>query len=306
MKSGNKPGVMIVTVLLLSAASYLIFKKLTDEPVASWHMINVNAGKLQGDAHLLLISDTTVMIDAGYASEAKTSVIPYLQKLGIKHIDHFFVSHPHRDHYEGLAVILDAGISIKNLYYKIPDPEIKDCCYDKRDFLKFINYAKDRGSKLIQPQTGFKLSLPHESTLEILHAQEGNLPDANLDVNDLSLIMKWNINGSSVLFPGDLNLLLGEKLSSDKRIASDILKMPHHGAESLAPNSFLNAVNPDYVLVPGPAGTWCGDRGSRPREWTIKRKVPTWVNGLHGHVRVDFNREETVISPERAVGKCKP
>jgi len=297
--------VMIVTVLLLSAASYLIFKKLADQPVASWHMINVNAGKLQGDAHLLLISDTTVMIDAGYASEAKKSVIPYLNELGIKKIDHFFVSHPHRDHYEGLAVILDAGISISNLYYKIPDPEVKDCCYGKRDFLKFINYARDRGSKLIQPQTGFKLSLPHESTLEILHAQEGNLPDANIDVNDLSLIMKWNINGSSVLFPGDLNLQLGRVLSSDQRMRADFLKMPHHGAASLAPNAFFDAVDPDYVLVPGPEGAWCGKRGLRPREWTMSRKLPTWINGIHGHVKVEFKRDETVISPERADGKCK-
>lgn len=305
MKSANKLILTIVTVLLLSVASYLAFEKFADQPIASWHMINVNAGKLQGDAHLLLIGNTTVMIDAGYASEARKSVIPYLNELGIKQIDHFFVSHPHRDHYEGLAVILDAGISISNLYYKMPDPEVKDCCYDKRDFLKFINYAGDGGSKLIQPQTGFKLSLPQESTLEILHAQEGNLPGANIDVNDLSLIIKWKINGSSVLFPGDLNVHVGRVLSSDQRMRSDFLKMPHHGVESLAPDSFLNAVNPDYVLVPGPAGLWCGDRGSRPRKWTVKRKVPTWVNGTNGHIMVEFKRDETVVTPEIVDGKCK-
>ena len=49
------------------------------------------------------------MIDAGYAQEAKTAVLPFLQKLGIKKIDHFFISHPHRDHYEGLAPVIDAG-----------------------------------------------------------------------------------------------------------------------------------------------------------------------------------------------------
>jgi competence protein ComEC len=268
-------------------------------------MINVNSGKLQGDANLLVVGNKTVMIDAGYASEARKEVIPYLNELGIKQIDHFFVSHPHKDHYEGLAVILDAGISIKNLYYKIPAADIKDCCYSKRDFMKFINYAKDRGSKLIQPQTGFKLSLPHNSTLEILHAQEGNLPDAKLDVNDLSLIMKWRIKGTEVLFPGDLNMKLGGILSTDQRMRSEFLKMPHHGAESLAPNSFLNTVNPDYVLVPGPEWTWCGERGLRPRVWAIARKVPTWVNGINGHIKVEFKRDETVITPERVDGKCK-
>ena len=257
MKLINKPAIVIVVVLILAMSGYYIWLRLADQPVASWHMINVNSGKLQGDAHLLTVGNTNVMIDAGYITEARTFVVPYLNELGIKQIDHFFISHPHRDHYEGLVAVLNAGISIKNLYYKIPDPEVKDCCYSKRHFLKFINYAKDRGSKLIQPQTGFKLSLPHESTLEILHAQEGNLPDARFDVNDLSLIMKWKINGNSVLFPGDLNKKLGGILSTDPRMQANFLKMPHHGAASLAPNAFFDAVDPDYVLIPGPEWVWC-------------------------------------------------
>lgn len=305
MKLAYKISLAFVAVLLSGLAAYALVLKVVDQPVASWHMINVNSGKLQGDAHLLRIGNTTIMIDAGYASEARIAVIPYLKKLGIKQIDHFFVSHPHRDHYEGLAVILDAGIAIKNLYYKIPAEEVKDCCYSKRDFLKFINYAKDRGAKLIQPKKGFKLSLPNQSSLEILHAQEGNLPDARFDINDLSLIMKWAINGSTILFPGDLNQKLGGMLSSDQRMQSNFLKMPHHGAESLAPNSFLDVVNPDYVLVPGSSGTWCAERSLRARKWTISRKVPTWVNGMNGNIKVEFNKEETVITPEHINGNCK-
>ena len=137
--------IVFVAVLLVAAVFYFANK---NDIIASWHMINVNYGRLQGDANLLLIGNTSIMIDAGYAQEAKTEVLPYLKKLGIKKIDHFFISHPHRDHYEGLAPILDAGIAITNLYYKIPAPEVEDCCYDKGHFLKFVNYAKDRGTNL--------------------------------------------------------------------------------------------------------------------------------------------------------------
>jgi len=305
MKKFYIPGIILVFVALLLSVIFYSFNPRIDVPIASWHMINVNAGKLQGDANFLVIGDTNVMIDAGYASEAKKAVIPYLGKLGIKSIDHFFISHPHRDHYEGLAVIIDAGITIKNLYYKIPAPEIEDCCYDERDFLKFINYAGDRGTKLIQPQTGFKLSLPQNTTLEILHAQEGNLPDVKFDINDMSMIMQWRVNGLTVLFPGDLNKKLGGILSKDHRMQSDFLKMPHHGATSLAPNTFFESVDPGYVLVPGPEQVWCGDRGARARKWTIARKVPTWVNGINGNVKVEFKKSETLISPEQADGKCK-
>lgn len=294
-------GMLIITASLLLA----VYKQSNEGTIASWHMINVNAGKLQGDANLLMIGDQVVMIDAGYAHEAKIVVVPYFQKLNIKQIDHFFISHPHRDHYEGLARLLYAGIKIKNLYYKMPDPEIRDCCYNKENFLKFINYAKDRGAKLIQPKSGFRLVLPGGSVLEILHAQEGNLTNAKIDVNDLSLIMKWSINGSTVLFPGDLNMKVGTVLSSDARMQSEFLKMPHHGLSSLAPNSFFDRVDPDYVLVPGPAGHWCGERGKRAREWTIESRKPTWVNGINGHVEVIFSRTKTEIIPERVDGKCK-
>lgn len=305
MKHTNKMTLVVFVITLIFSAGFYYFKQIPESPVASWHMINVNSGKLQGDANLLIVGDETVMIDAGYASEARKAVIPYLKKLGIKKIDHFFITHPHRDHYEGLAIILDAGISIKNLYYKVPASDIRDCCYNKANFLKFIRYAEERGAKLVQPQAGFRLSLPQGSTLELLHAQEGNLPDVKFDVNDLSMIMKWHVNGLTVLFPGDLNMSLGGILSADKRMQSDFLKMPHHGAESLAPNSFFNTVKPSAVLVPGPDWVWCSERGARPGKWTIKRKVPTWVNGINGNIKVEFNGDGAVITPERTDGRCK-
>jgi len=274
-------------------------------PIASWHMINVNFGKLQGDANLLVIGDRVLMIDAGYYQEAKQAVIPYLQKLGITKIDDFFISHPHRDHYEGMAAILDAGIKIDRLYYKIPAPEIRDCCYNKADFLKYVNYAKSQGATLIRPKTGLRLNLPQQSWIEILHAQEGNLPSTRLDINDMSMIMKWHIAGMTVLFPGDLNLGLGRYLSQDQRMRADFMKMPHHGARSLAPNRFLDTVNPDYVLVPGPEWIWCGERGSRPRKWVMKKKIPVWINGTNGTIRVDFGLKQTIITPERVNKACK-
>lgn len=295
--------IVFVTILLAVAATYFVNK---NDSIASWHMINVNYGRLQGDANLLLIGNTSIMIDAGYALEARTEVLPYLKKLGIKKIDHFFISHPHRDHYEGLAPIIDSGIPITNLYYKIPAPEVDDCCYDKQHFLKFINYAKDHGSNLISPDTGFTLTLGKTATIEILHAQEGNLPNEKIDVNDLSLIMKLTINEeSTVLFTGDLNIKVGTHLSEDERMQAKFLKMPHHGLVGIAPNSFFNTVNPKFVLVPGPKHLWCSRRGNQARQWTASRRIPTWVNGINGHIVVEFKPNETIITPERIEGNCE-
>ncbi len=294
--------IIFLAILLTAGAFYFLNR---NDAIVSWHLIDVNYGRLQGDANLLIIGNTTVMIDAGYAQEAKTAVLPYLQRLGIKKIDHFFISHPHRDHYEGLAPIIDSGIRIANLYYKIPAAEIEDCCYDKKHFLKFVNYAKDHGASLFTPDSGFKLNLGQATSIEILHAQEGNLPDTKLDVNDLSLVMKFTVNeNTSVLFPGDLNKGMGTHLTGDARMQADYLKMPHHGLEGITPNAFFETVDPKFVLVPGPAHLWCGARGKQAREWVAAKQVPTWVNGLNGHVRVEFKRDNTIVTAERPGGSC--
>ena len=294
--------IIFLAILLTAGALYFLNR---NDTIVSWHLIDVNYGRLQGDANLLIIGDTTVMIDAGYAQEAKIAVLPYLQKLGIKKIDHFFISHPHRDHYEGLAPIIDSGIHITNLYYKLPAAEIEDCCYDKDHFLKFVNYAKDHGTNLFSPDSGFKLDLGKAASIELLHAQEGNLPETKLDVNDLSLVMRLTVNDrASVLFPGDLNLGVGTYLTGDVRMQADYLKMPHHGLASIAPNSFFETVDPKFVLVPGPTHLWCDERGDQAREWTDSNKVPTWINGLNGHVVVEFRRNQTTVFPEREGADC--
>ena len=295
----------LLAVSVLTVSVVVFSQTVFADPVASWHMVNVNSRHDQGDANLLVVGDVTILIDAGYEWEAKKHLVPYLQKLGIKKIDHFFISHPHRDHYEGLAAILKAGIRVGKLYYKIPAADVRDCCYDKWNFLKYLQFAAARRVVLITPKTGFKLTLPHHSTLEILHAQEGNLPDKKVDVNDLSMVMKWKIAGSSVLFTGDLNHTIGEYLTGDPRMKSTFLKMPHHGGRGIAPNAFFETVDPSFVLVPGPRWVWCGERGDQPRQWTIAKGIPTWVNGINGTIRVDFFNNKTVISPEITSGECK-
>lgn len=85
---------------------------------------------------------------------------------------------------------------------------------------------------------------------------------------------------------------------------AEYLKMSHHGLATIAPNSFFETVNPKFVLVPGPAHLWCSARGNQAREWLATAQVPTWVNGLNGHVVVELNRNNTIVTAERLGGSC--
>ena len=274
-------------------------------PEISWDMINVNANRLQGDAHLLRVGEKVVLIDAGYYSEAKSDLVPFLQAQGVETIHYFFISHPHQDHYEGALAIIESGIKIERLLYKEPAREVLDCCYSRPHLVEFMGKMVKNGVQVYQPQKGYRLDLPHHSHIEILHAQEGNLPDKKVDVNDLSMVMRWTVNNHTVLFTGDLNKNVGTLLSNDPRMQADILKIPHHGGRSLVPNAFYDQVNPDIAFVPGPEWIWCGERGAQTRAWVAKNKVPVWVNGTDGHVRIRFKGEEVKILPSRPSHLCR-
>ena len=117
--SGSKPSFRISKYRLVLLSTLLLLCACTKEPDATWHLVNVNATELQGDANLIQTPNSVIMIDGGYYGEAEKHVIPYVTALGIKAIDHFFVSHPHRDHYEGLIALLDAGITVSNLHLSL-------------------------------------------------------------------------------------------------------------------------------------------------------------------------------------------
>ncbi len=297
--------ILIAASLILLPAILFGGYMVTFAQSASWHMINVNHTRDQGDANLLINGNTITMIDAGYQSRAREAVIPYLKKLGIKRIHHFFISHPHRDHYEGMEAIQNAGININHVYYSMPPEDVRDCCYNKSHFLRYINAAKKRGAKLHNISKGFKLRFINGSKIEVLHAHKTSSVDGvNADANDMSLIMKWHINKYAVLFTGDLNKPVGKYLSDDPRMSSHILKMPHHGGYGIAPNSFFERVNPQLNMVPGPKWVWDGERGAQSRKWTEKHKIPHCVNGINGNVKVNISNKIT-ISSQRPDNNCK-
>ena len=297
--------ILTVSILMIGFAGYKYFSTAASP---TWHMINVNSGKVQGDAHLITVGKQNILIDAGYKSEALLNLVPYLEQLGIEQIHHLFISHPHRDHYEGVAAIWD-HIKIENLYIKVPPKEICDreipwgCNY--RHVQKFIRDLQHRNINVHHPITGFALDLSSNSSLKILHAQESDLEDVKIDVNDLSLIMQWQINNYKVLFTGDLNRKLGKKLANDPRMKADFLKMPHHGLTHLAPDIFFDNVDPEFVFVPGPKVHWCDKRGLKARNWLKNNGLKYWVNGLNGNVRVEFEKNNGKIIWEKN-DSCTP
>src|SRR5210317_2081195 len=254
--------------LLVDSASSAVETRL------EWTMLNVNEPLQQGDAHLIsLANGMNLLIDAGPRDLAEKSLLPFLEKRSITSLDLVFISHAHVDHYGGIDALLDHNIELKKLYFNLPDRKRCErevpwgCDYD--DVQRIRKRLSSRGIELTRARTGWRQQLGDQSHLEIIYAFDGATPALDkADINDTSLIMKLYHGDFSFLFTGDLNEDVGSYLaeSSDK-LSADVLKIPHHGIEPIAPEIFFEKVAPRCGLVSAPRQFWRGKLGTRIRSW---------------------------------------
>ncbi len=87
--------------------------------------------------------------------------------------------------------------------------------------------------------------LINDLKFEILYPTSEAVNESN--INNLSLVIKAYYGGRSILFTGDIEKEVEEKL--DERIKSDILKVPHHGANTSSTAEFIDKVKPKIALI---------------------------------------------------------
>ncbi len=107
-----------------------------------------------------------------------------------------------------------------------------------------------------------------------------------------------------MLFAGALNQKLGKYVSeSAGNIQADILKVLHHGTESLAPNEFF---------CQGECWLRLGSFSSRPLvqrhkrqtvKWLYDHKTPVFVSGFPGNVTVVIDEGKLKILEEKQLKK---
>lgn len=306
-KNARTVPAIIVASVISAGFSWLLLLVLAipEQPVVQWTMVNVNYGSKQGDAHIIRVrGGETILIDAGYPGPAQKKLLPFLRSHAISHIDRVFITHPHKDHYGGLRPLLQAGIDIGEIYFNQPDKSVCDgekpwgCDY--QDLLDLRAELHERQIPVREAEKGMTFDLGSGTTIDVLYAFDGiNTPVGPTGVNDLSLIMMLRYREKSILFTGDLNRRIGEYISGfPSVIRADILKVPHHGAESLPDSSFFDAVRPHFALVPAPKQLWLSERSERTRNWFQEHAIPVYVNGISGDIRVALLDNDIGITTE--------
>ncbi|MFP4660838.1 MAG: ComEC/Rec2 family competence protein [Halanaerobiales bacterium] len=252
------------------------------------HFINVG----QADSTLIELPERRYMlIDAGNNNDGD-KIIKYLRDLNIEEIDYIIGTHPHEDHIGGLDQVID-NFDIGKIYL----PEVTHTTKTFEDLLIAI---RNKGKKIIAARSG--VNILSEDNLEIFFLSPDQ--DNYQELNHHSAVIKMGYYDQSFLFTGDAEKINEEEMMKNYResLASNILKVAHHGSNSSTTEAFLDSVNPKYAVISVGRDNRYGHPVPAVLERLELRNINIYRTDLHGTIiassdgyNISFNIESQSI-----------
>jgi len=193
----------------------------------------------------------TVLLDGGNTSSppfdpGERIIAPFLWKNKIWRLEDVIISHPHSDHYNGLKFIV-SHFHPKRLW-------INGRENDTRPYSELLQEAESRGVQIIAPEQADLVLSDRKASLTGIHNYAFNREAAHkgeeMPVNDLSLVLRLQHDRHSFLFPGDIGVHMEEFLvEQETDLQADVLLAPHHGSSGSGSKTFLDSVDPEFIVV---------------------------------------------------------
>lgn len=244
----------------------------------------------QGDgSYVCTANGTTMFIDGGsldVPDVGDNRILPFLKYKGVKGIDYWFVSHTDQDHISGLTEVLESGYPVRHLVFAAAVRE-------NEKTVELAGVAQEAGTKVVYMQAGDVL-VAGSARLRCLYPTAGEQRE---DINELSLVLRLEEDGSSCLFTGDISSEVEKELLAIGAIEEvDFLKAAHHGSKYSNSYEFLQALQPKIVSIS------CGEnnRYGHPGEETLER-----LNQVDSKIlRTDQNGEIRITVKASDVEAC--
>lgn len=224
---------------------FLIFLTVIVLLIEAWpcNYVKINFVDVgQGDCtYIETKNKKTILIDGGGSENSDYNVgekilLPYLLDRGKMKIDLIIISHMHEDHVEGLLPVIENMKVGKILIGPVKE---KAKLYEE-----FMNIVSKRGISIETVYAGDVITID-DITIDILYPNKQKKIDDN--ENNNSLVFKLNYFDMSVLFTGDIEKEVEDKL--EKNIAANILKVPHHGSNTSSTEVFIQKVKPQLSII---------------------------------------------------------
>jgi len=172
----------------------------------------------------LLVFDTGAKFSAE-SDMGQSVLLPFLRIQGLTSIDSLIVSHGDNDHIGGAASLM-RGIKVEQVLTSVP-----------QQLSEYAPINCAAGQSWLWDEVAFTMLSPRQ---------------AFVSDNDNSCVLKIESKHGTVLLAGDIEAAAESWLvdAYGEGLKADVLVAPHHGSKTSSTAGFLQAVQPDYVLIP--------------------------------------------------------
>lgn len=249
------------------------------------HFIDVG----QGDCQLVVTSSETVLIDCG-EREYYERVIDYIKNLGIGRLDYVVVTHPHTDHMGGMSYIIDefdVGTVIM--------PKIQESVMPTTNaYQRLLKAIADKKIKVDYAKPGKKYGIGGAAMTVLAPVKDYG------DLNNYSAAVKIAHGENTFLFTGDIEKKAEADILSDGAdVSAVVLKAAHHGSSSSSHKAFIDAVNPEYVVIGVGEGNDYGHPHKETLQWIKERDLKLYRTDLNGNVVFTSTGSSLTVKPQK-------
>ena len=193
----------------------------------------------QGDCEVIISNGQVAVIDAGDVDYGD-AVVAFLHSKGVKEIDLLVMTHAHSDHMGGMRKVVESFPVKKMITSELPDAQVPTT----KVYQNLLKAVLAKGGTLSYPKVGDTFVIG-DGTLTVLS------PSKNYDnLNDTSLILRYDVRNTSFLFTGDAEKPAERDLvESGFNVKVDVLKVGHHGSSTSSLDEFIKAAAPTYSII---------------------------------------------------------
>lgn len=206
----------------------------------------------QGDAALVDFPDgSSLLVDGGGLvgspiDVGERAIAPLLAARRRGALDAAMLSHPHPDHYIGLA----------SVFARVPPRAFWDTGQGEADeagwgYAELLAGLRARGVPVLRPRELCGARVVGGAVVEVLAPCPEPAPDRG--ANDNSFVVRIRFGDRAILFTGDAEREQEEELiaryGAGGALRADVLKVGHHGSRTSSSPAFLGAVRPSMAVI---------------------------------------------------------
>jgi competence protein ComEC len=199
----------------------------------------------QGDAILIDLAETEILVDAGAMTPGVTG---YLDKYVDGPLEVMVATHVHADHIGGLVGVL-SKYEVKEIWHSGDTATTVT-------YKNFMAAAEAEGASMHKAVRGQTITAG-ALTLKILNPGEPRFPDAN----NTSVVLWLKYGDTDFLIEGDAEIEAEAEMMASPLILvpdCDILKVGHHGSRTASSAGYLAATKPEVAIYMAGTGNTYG------------------------------------------------